>query len=484
MTTVVIEGGRVITGEGQVDADVAISDGKVVALGRGLASGSDSVVDASGKLVLPGCVDMHTHMEAPHNDLDAPADEAVTCDDYRDGTIAAAVGGTTTIVDFATQSPGVSFTDTLSAWQARLADRPPAVDVGLHMIVTDMDFDDAQADLEGMPEAGVPSFKLFLAYKESPLFVDDGTIFRVAQAAAAAGGLVMAHCENGSSIEVLQQQALARGDISAIWHARTRPPVTESEAIARVAALCALAGAPAYVMHVSCREAVEAIATVKRSGGRMWGETCPQYLAFSEEVLLRERVEAAKYLVTPPPRPPEHQEVIWQALRTGTLSIVSTDHCPYLTKWKAAARNFYETPNGAPGVENRLEVMYELGVAQGRLRPERLIQLLCAAPAQLFGMYPQKGTIAVGSDADIVIFDPNRPKTISAETEMSKCDYSLYEGFDVAASVQSVFFRGEAIVQDGKYVAQSEHGAFLARQRFLAPGDRPVERSERERAAT
>jgi dihydropyrimidinase len=466
MSAFVIQGGCVVTAEGSTWADLAVSDGEVVAIGRDLATSSDTLVDAEGKLVLPGCIDMHTHMEAPHNELDEPSEEAVTCDDYRDGTIAAAVGGTTTIVDFATQSPGATFSETRVEWEGKLHDRPPAVDVGLHMIVTDMDFDGSEDDLAELCEAGITSFKLFLAYKESPLWVDDGTIFRVAQVAGRAGALVMAHCENGGAIEVLQREALARGDIEAIWHARTRPALTESEAIRRVAALCAIAGAPAYVMHVSCREAVEAIAAVKLAGGRLWGETCPQYLAFTEDVLLKPGVEAAKYVVTPPPRPPGHQEVLWQALRDGTLSIVSTDHCPYLTHWKAAAGDFLGIPNGAPGVENRLEVIYELGVRGGRIETPRLVDLLCTAPARLFGMYPKKGTIAVGSDADIVIFDPNRSKVISAEKEMSKCDYTLYEGMDVAGSVESVFLRGNRIVEDGKYVADAEAGAFLPRERF------------------
>jgi dihydropyrimidinase len=329
-----------------------------------------------------------------------------------------------------------------------------------------MAFDGAEDDLGDQCDAGVTSFKLFLAYKESPLWVDDDTIFRVAQVAARAGGLVMAHCENGGAIEVLQRQALARGDTEAIWHARTRPPLTEAEAILRVGALTATAGAPAYVMHVSCREAIEAIGTARGAGARIWGETCPQYLAFTEDVMHEDGVEAAKYLVTPPLRPKGHQEALWRALRDGALSVISTDHCPYLTKWKAAAQDFLSVPNGAPGVENRLEVIYELGVRQGRIDVARMVDLVATTPARLYGMYPRKGTLAVGSDADIVIFDPARAKTITAEREMSKCDYSLYEGMEVAGSVQTVFFKGTQIVQDGVYVAPRELGGFLARERF------------------
>ena len=299
MSTVVIEGGTIVTAAGQALADVAIADGQIVAIGRNLAGASDAVLDATGKLVLPGCVDMHTHMEAPHNDADSPGDAPVTCDDYRDGTIAAAVGGTTTIVDFATQAQGTTLTDTRVEWLTKLADRPPAVDVGLHMIVTSLDFDGADDDLAALCEEGITSYKLFLAYKESPLWVDDNTLFRVAQVASRAGALVMGHCQNGGAIEVLQQQALARGDTDAIWHARTRPPLTEAEAITRFGTLCHLAGAPAYVMHVTCREAVEALTLARRSGMSIWGETCPQYLAFSEHVMSEGGLEAAKYIVKP-----------------------------------------------------------------------------------------------------------------------------------------------------------------------------------------
>lgn len=466
MSSFVVEGGTVVTAEGMFSADVAVSDGQVVAVGRDLAGGSDTVVDAVGKLVLPGCVDMHTHLEAPHNELDDPSDDQVSVDDFRSGTIAAAVGGTTTIVDFAAQASDHTLSEARTEWEAKLVDRPPAVHVGLHMIVTSLEFDGADEDLASLCEAGITSYKLFLAYRESPLSVDDNTLFRVAQVAARSGALVMAHCENGDAIAVLQRQALARGETDAIYHARTRPPLTEAEAIARVGTLCQIAGAPAYVMHVSCREGVEAIAAARRGGVRIWGETCPHYLAFTEEIMLQGGLEAAKYLVTPPLRPGENHDALWTALSDGTLSVVSTDHCPYMTTLKEAAPNFFEIPNGVPGVENRLEVMYELAVRGGRLNVSRLVDLLSTSPARLFGMFPKKGALAVGSDADIVIFDPERRKVITAGQEMSRCDYSLYEGMEVAGSVERVFFRGEQIVEDGRYVAGRELGAFLPRARF------------------
>ncbi|HVU76866.1 MAG TPA: dihydropyrimidinase [Gaiellaceae bacterium] len=469
MNRLLITGGEVVTEAATYTADVLIQEGLVVAIGRDLSPADAVVVDATGKLVLPGCVDMHTHLEAPHNELDDPSEGAVTCDGFPDGSIAAAVGGTTTIVDFATQSPGTSFQATLEQWKQRLRDRPPAVDVGFHMIVTDMAYPGAEDDLARMCDEGVTSYKLFLAYKESPLWVDDSTLFRVAQVAAKSGALVMAHAENGGAIEVLQEQALQRGDTAPIWHSYTRPVRTESEAISRVATLCGIAEAPAYIMHVSCREAAEVVAYERDRGSRLWAETCPHYLAFTEDKLLGDWSEAAKYLVTPPIRENGHADALWAALRDGTLSVVSTDHCPWLTRWKDAATDFFTIPNGVPGIENRLEVMYELGVRQGRLDLTRLVDLLCAAPARLFGMFPKKGTIAIGSSGDIVIFDPRREKVITADEEMSKCDYTIYEGFRMEGSVETVVFGGEIIVRDGRYVAQFERGGFLPRARFSEP---------------
>ena len=469
MNSLLIRGGEVVTEAGVFSADVLIKEGVVVALGRELGHPDAQVIDAAGKLVLPGCIDMHTHLEAPHNDLDDPSEGAITCDGFRDGTIAAAAGGTTTIVDFATQSPGTTFHETLRQWRQRLVDGPPAVDVGFHMIVTDMGHPNAEQDLADLCDEGVTSYKLFLAYKESPLWVDDATMFKVAQVAAESGALVMTHAENGGAIEVLQQQALQRGDKAPIWHSYTRPVRTESEAVARVATLCEIAGAPAYIMHVSSREAAEVVAQERSRGMRLWAETCPHYLAFTEDVLLKDWKEAAKYVVTPPIRESGHADALWGALREGSLSVVSTDHCPYVTRWKNEATDFFTIPNGVPGVENRLEVMYELGVRQGRLTQTQLVDRLCAMPARLFGMFPRKGTIAIGSSGDIVLFDPKRSKVMSATEEMSKCDYSIYEGMRVEGSVASVIFAGEVIVQDGKYIAETEKGAYLPRARFAQP---------------
>jgi dihydropyrimidinase len=465
----IIRGGEVVGPQGARRSDVLIEDGVIVAVDDVSSSDAHEVIDAGGMLVLPGCVDMHTHLEAPHADLESNAAEQFTCDDFRAGTLAAAVGGTTTIVDFATQSRGVGFHAALDEWQQKLVDRPPAIDVGLHMIVTDMDVPDAEAELAAMCERGVTSYKLFLAYKESDLWVDDGTLLRVAQVAHESGALVLVHAENGGAIEVMQRQALAAGHTEAIYHALTRPPLTEAEAISRSIDLCEVAGAPVYFMHISCREALEVLRRARSAGRPVFAETCPQYLAFTEDVLRREPAEAAKYLVTPPPRPEGHADDLWGALRDGTLELVSTDHCPYTSAQKAAAKDFFETPNGAPGIENRLEVMFELGVRQGELELPRLVELLATRPAQLFGLAPRKGEISPGADADIVIFDPDSPRTIRAAEQMSLSDYSLYEGMEVQGSVRDVICRGERIVRDRSFVGRPDGGRFVERERFSTP---------------
>jgi dihydropyrimidinase len=463
--TTAICGGTIVTPAGSFVGDVLIEGEVIAAVGRGLGAGAAEVLDATGCFVLPGCVDTHTHLEAIPGES-REEDSPLACDDYQSGTRAAAVGGTTTVVDFAVQSPGVGLAETLEVWQQRLRDWPPAVDIGLHMIVTDMGVEGAAEEFDVLCERGVTSFKVFMALRGTPYWVDDGTLFLAAQAAAAAGGLLMVHAESGYAIEILQTQALRDGRTAAIHHALTRPPLTETEAVGHAVALCQLAGCPVYFMHVSCRDAVDALARAQSGGLEVYGETCPQYLAFTEDVLRQSPSEAAKYVFTPPPRPPGQRDAVWTGLRTGVLDVVSTDHCPYTMAQKARATSFLEIPNGAPGIENRLEVMYELGVREGRLRLERLVELLAATPARLFGLHPQKGSLNPGGDADVVIFNPERPRTIAAKDQLSRSDYSIYEGMEVSGSVQDVLFRGRLIVRDGRLVGADDRGRFIPRARW------------------
>lgn len=459
-----ISGGTVVTAHASFSADVLIEDGRIAQVGADLRA--ETIVDARGKLVLPGAVDTHTHLEAPHNEIPIGDGDELTCDDYHDGTIAAAVGGTTTLVDFATQDRGAGLASTLREWQRRLSQVPLAIDVGLHMIVCDLGVANAEEELASLCDAGVTSYKLFMAYKESPLMIDDELLFRVAEIAARAGAVVLVHAESGDPINVLQKEAIAAGKTSAVFHARTRPPATEAEAVNRAIELCDLAGAPVYIMHVSSAAAVDVIRRARSRGAAVRAETCPQYLYVDESWLDRPAEEACKYVFTPPPRNAPDRAALWDALRDGVLDAVSTDHCPYtLEQKRRGVDSFMTIPNGAPGVENRLEVMWELGVRSGRLTPSAMVRLLSTAPAQLHGLHPRKGSLEPGTDADIVVFDPTRAKTISVDTQRSNADYCVYEGLEVAGSVDTVFFRGEPVVRHGAYIGELGRGRFLQRDR-------------------
>ena len=322
-------------------------------------------------------------------------------------------------------------------------------------------------ELASLPEQGVTSYKLFMAYKDS-LMVDDETLFRTMQVAADTGALVMVHAENGDAIEVLIQEALAAGDTDPIYHALTRPPETEGEATNRAIQLARVAGSPLYVVHVSCAESVEPIATAREKGWDVYGETCTQYFFIDQEYLARPNFEGAKYVYTPPPRPKQNQEVLWNAVRTDILSAISTDHCGYLFKGqKDHGRNdFSQIPNGGPGLENRLHMIHEFGVRSGRITLNRMVELLSTNPAKLFGLYPRKGTIAVGSDADLVVFDPEKRLTISARTHHSLVDYNLFEATEVTGSPEVVLLRGQVLVEGDRLVASPGVGQFVKRARF------------------
>jgi dihydropyrimidinase len=404
--SVLIKGGRVVTATDEFDADVLIEGETITHLAKTLDATAETVIDATGKLLLPGCVDPHTHLDTDYEGL-------ATCDDFTSGTIAAACGGTTTIINFCMQYRGESFASVLEAWQEKLVRHPPVIDVGFHMVVSDLTVPHAESDLARLCEQGITSYKLFLAYKES-IMVDDETMFRTMLAAAANGALVLVHAENGDAIDVLIRQALEAGHTSTHWHARTRPPLTEAEATGRALQLARLAGAPVYIVHVSCEDALTPLARARSLGWQAWGETCSQYLFLDESSLDRPLEDAAKYVFTPPPRERHHQDRLWQALQSDVLSVVSSDHTPYRLKDKTEAQDFAAIPQGAPGIEERLSLIYDAGVRTGRITRPRLVQLLSTNPARLFGLYPRKGTIAVGSDADIVVFDPARGRRATA----------------------------------------------------------------------
>ena len=451
-TRTVIQGGRVAQPGGLVDADVVIEDGRIAAIGRDLALADDGVVDAGGLWVLPGMVDVHTHLEIPSDGL-------VTTDDFTSGTLAAVAGGTTTIVDFAVQQPDMSLPAALDLWLEKLAVHPPVVDVGLHMMLMEIHSDEAERELIEIAARGVTSFKLFMAY--TGWMVDEETIFRTARAAAACGAVVMVHAESGGVIEVLIAEAVKNGETSIAWHARTRPPETEAAAIAQVIGICAMAGAPVYIVHVSSQLGAQEIARARARGAQVWAETCPQYLTFTEDVLHQAPDEAAKYVFTPPPRSPADRAYLWSALADGVLSVVSTDHCPYLLSEKRG-RRFDQVPQGAPGIGGRLAVMYD-GVAKGHITLETLIDACARNPARLFGVWPQKGEVRVGADADVVLFDPAGETVIAAATAHSKADHSIYEGMRFAGAVRSVLVGGRAVITAGEVAPDPAPGRYLPR---------------------
>jgi dihydropyrimidinase len=457
--SVLIKGGRIVTAADDYVGDIYVEDETVTLIGESLDQQADKVIDATGKYVLPGGVDPHTH-------LDMPFGGTVTIDDVESGQISAAFGGTTTHVDFIIQPPGKSFSEAFEEWKAK-ANGKQVIDMGYHMAVTDLKEGGTLEELATLPDQGITSYKLFMAYKGA-LMVDDETLFRVMQVAAETGALVMVHAENGDAIDVLVREALAEGKTEPRFHALTRPPETEGEATNRAIQLARVAGCKLYVVHVSCQESVEPIALARDKSWDVWGETCTQYFFIDQSYLERPDFEGAKYVYTPPPRAKENHEVLWRAVENDVLSVISTDHCAFL--WdgqKTLGRDdFSKIPNGAPGLENRLQMIHEFGVRAGRISLSRMVELLSTNPAKYFGLYPRKGTIAVGSDADLVVFDPERKVTISAATHHSKSDYNLFEGAEVTGAPQVVLLRGRVLVEGDELVEQPGVGEFIRRARF------------------
>jgi dihydropyrimidinase len=457
--SVLIKGGRIVTAVDDYVADIYVEDETVTLIGADLDVQADRTIDATGRYVLPGCVDPHTH-------LDMPFGGTVTIDDFESGHTAAAFGGTTCHVDFCIQPQGQTFTQALEAWHEKREGKA-IIDNGFHIAVTDLREGGTLEELASLPDQGVTSYKLFMAYKGA-LMVDDETLFKTMEVAADTGALVMVHAENGDAIDVLVKQALAEGKTEPKYHALTRPPETEGEATNRAIQLARVAGSALYVVHVSCEESIEPIRIARDKGWNVHGETCTQYLFVDYTFLERPSFEGAKYVYTPPPRDKANQELLWNAARTDVLSVISTDHCAF--RWdeqKSLGKDdFSKIPNGGPGLEDRLKMIHEFGVRQGRITLSRMVELLSTNPAKLFGLYPRKGTVAVGSDADLVIFDPERTETISVENGHSRIDYSLYEGTEVTGVPEIVLLRGQVLVENGELVAKPGTGRFVKRARF------------------
>src|SRR6266850_2521666 len=454
-----IANGTVVTATDTYAADVAITGGKITAIGQGLPrENTTRVLDAKGRYVLPGGIDVHTH-------LDMPFGGTTSADDFETGTRAAAFGGTTTLIDFAIQYKGQTLRTAFDTWMQK-ASAKAVSDYSFHCIITEL----ADAQLEEMNalvREGVTSFKLFMAYP-GVFMLDDGSIFKALRRTANNGGMVCMHAENGNAIDVIVQQALAEGKKAPKYHALTRPTTAEAEATARAIALAEMAGAPVYIVHLSCNDALEKVREARDRGLPVYAETCPQYLYLSLENMDAPGFEAAKYVFTPPLREKWNQEKLWNGLKRDHLQVVSTDHCPFCFKEQKelGKDDFTKIPNGGPGIEHRLSLIYTGGVHGKRFSPNRFVQLVSTAPAKLFGLYPRKGTIAVGADADLVIFDPNHEEVISAKTHHMRVDYSMFEGIRIEGAPKTVFSRGRTIIDAGKFVGRPGAGQFLRRQTY------------------
>ncbi|MBL0730610.1 dihydropyrimidinase [Piscinibacter sp. HJYY11] len=464
MSATLIRGGRVITATDDYLADVLLQDGIVHAIARDMAVGPDvKVVDASGLYVLPGGVDTHVHLE----NVIGPT---ITCDTFASGTKAAAFGGTTTVVDFALQTAADSPLEAIARAQ-RSAEPQVCIDYSLHCIVTRVDAQVLADVKHAMRHEGVTSFKMFMAYP-GVMMADDAAIFQMLRQVGADGGMVALHAENGTVIDLLIKEALAAGHTAPRYHAMTRPALMEGEATHRGIRLAELAEAPIYFVHVSSNQALKHIVAARDEGIPVFAETCPHYLLFDDSVYSSDDFEIAKYVMTPPLRTTDDQNHLWRALRYDDLQVIATDHCPFCMKeghlgyqlQKMRGKDdFSLIPNGAPGIETRLVSLYDIGVMQGRLSLNRFVQLTSTTPAKLFGLFPKKGTIAIGSDADVVLFNPNATQTIHAEHLHSQCDYTLLEGRTLQGRVEKVFLRGELIVDGAEWKGREGMGQFVRR---------------------
>ena len=462
MSRLLFSGGTVVTADGSYRADVLVENGKVFAVGANIDPEEAEVVDASGKLVMPGFIDGHTHMDMPFGGT-------MTADDWASGTAAAVAGGTTTIVDFSLQDVEGSLADAIETWSGKSEGKAIA-DYGYHVAITNLT-DEIKAEIPSLPAKGVSSIKIFMAYKGTPLYTEDDDLFEAMQIARDAGVLVMVHAENGPVIAKLQEQALAQGNTAPRFHALTRPEEVEAEATHRAIQLAAIAGAPLLVVHVSCEAALEEVHRAHELGQTVYAETCPQYFAFSYDDLAREGFEGAKYVCSPPLRHEWNREALWRGLQIGDLQIFGSDHCSfnYHEQKELGRDDFTLIPNGLPGAEERAMTLWKLGVSEGRLNENQFVAVLSTNQAKIHGMYPRKGALVPGADADVVLWDPDLEITATADNRHGNVDYTPYEGMSFRGGPASVYVRGNLVYREGEVVGEQGSGQFVERS-FKAPG--------------
>ena len=456
--SLLIKNGRVITAVDDYKGDIFIESEQVNLIGKNLDVKADRVIDAQGKYVIPGGIDPHTH-------LDMPFAGTVSADDFETGTRAAAHGGTTTLIDFAIQTKGRSTLEALETWHKK-AEGKTAIDYGFHMIITDLE-DDRVPEMRTLANEGITSYKLFMAYP-GVLYADDATLFRAMRKAGQDGTVICMHAENGIVIDEIVKSALAEGKTGPKWHALTRPTRMEAEGVHRSIAIAEVADVPVYIVHLSSADALEQVVLARDRGAHVFAETCPQYLFLDHSYYEQEGFEGAKYVMTPPLREKWNQKELWRGLQMGDLMSISTDHCPFCFKEQKemGINDFSKIPNGGPGVENRMSLVFNGGVVEGRISLNRFVELTSTASAKMFGLFPKKGTIAVGSDADIVIFNPDRKETISVNNSVThhmNVDYNAYEGFEVTGVSETVISRGKIIVENCEYLGKKGDGQFLKR---------------------
>ncbi|OIU72117.1 dihydropyrimidinase [Rossellomorea aquimaris] len=455
----IIKNGTIVTAADMYKADILIEEEKIISIGKSFDENDAEIIDAEGKYIFPGGIDPHTHLEMPFGGT-------VSKDDFETGTIAAAFGGTTTLIDFCLTDKGKPLQNAIDTWHAKSKDKA-VIDYSFHLMIGEINEEVLSQLPQVIENEGITSFKVFMAYK-NVFQADDETLFRTLVAAKELGALVMVHAENGDVIEYLTEKALAEGKTDPIYHALTRPPELEGEATGRAAKLTGLADSQLYVVHVSCSEAVKQIAEARSKGLNVWGETCPQYLVLDQSYLERPNFEGAKYVWSPPLREKWNQDVLWNALKSGELQTLGSDQCSFDFKGQKelGLRDFTKIPNGGPIIEDRVSILFSEGVEKGRITLNQFVDIMSTRSAKLFGLYPQKGTIAAGSDADVVIFDPDAERVISAENHHMAADYNPFEGMKVKGEAVSVLSRGEFVIKDKEFVGKLGKGKYIKRARY------------------